>query len=105
MPSIVSEDFPAKARNRLAVLSAHLTGASIDDDPNLEPNCVSAQNPVPSPGNLKGSLTVIDDRTGKSYRIQVSQEGTVKATDLKKVPFLFHLILFPLSIHRPFRCS
>ncbi|KAJ0113785.1 hypothetical protein Patl1_02638 [Pistacia atlantica] len=76
-----------KARGRLAVLSAHLASISIgsNDDTFLEPWRLSAQSTVAPPPNLKGALTVVDERTGKRYQINVSEEGTVKATDLKKI--------------------
>lgn len=85
-------DSSLAARGRLAVLSAHLA-ASIDRReleaaPIIEPSCTSAQNSVPPPGNLRGTLTVIDERTGKKYPVAVSEEGTVKAIDLKKVRVL-----------------
>lgn len=82
-----SSSSSTKARGRLAVLSAHLASISIgsNDDPFLEPWCLSAQSTVAPPPNLKGELTVVDERTGKSYRINVSKEGTVKATDFKKI--------------------
>lgn len=75
------------ARGRLAVLTAHLTASAepIDAALALEPHCLSAQTKVPPPGNLRGSLTIIDERTGKKYQVPVSEEGTVKSTDLKKV--------------------
>lgn len=38
-----------------------------------------------APGNLSGSLMVGDSRTGKKYEVKISEEGTVKATDFKKV--------------------
>lgn len=38
-----------------------------------------------SPGGGAGTLTVVDNRTGKQYTIQVSDHGTIKATDLKKI--------------------
>ncbi|KAK2982599.1 hypothetical protein RJ640_024659 [Escallonia rubra] len=77
------------ARGRLAVLSAHLS-ASVDSNafaPVLDASCTSAQQHVAPPPNLKGSLTIIDERTGKSYQVKVSEEGAVKATDLKKEQF------------------
>ncbi|EXB41558.1 hypothetical protein L484_013633 [Morus notabilis] len=83
-------EFPVMARAHLAVLSAHLASASLEPtklfgSAALEPNCVSAQTFVPPLPNLKGSLTVVDERTGRSYQVQASDEGTVKATDLKKI--------------------
>ncbi|KAG6404944.1 hypothetical protein SASPL_132521 [Salvia splendens] len=77
-------DHSKLARGRLAVLSAHLAApfdhraAAI-----LESSACSAA--FAPPPYLKGSLTLIDDRTGKKYQVQVSEEGTVKATDLKKI--------------------
>lgn len=72
------------ARGRLAVLSAHLS-ASFPQPGILESaNCSAAVAPPPY---LKGSLTLIDERTGNKYQVQVSEEGTIKATDLKKVSF------------------
>ncbi|KAL4622323.1 hypothetical protein ACB092_06G289000 [Castanea dentata] len=84
----VSEISSVVARGRLAVLTAHLTTATSSNElievaPSLEPNCLSAQ--VSPPGNLAGSLTVVDGRTGKKYQVPVSEDGTVKATDLKKI--------------------
>ncbi|TQD90345.1 hypothetical protein C1H46_024112 [Malus baccata] len=79
-------EFPVTAPRRLAVLSAHLAAATIEPyelGPALEPHCASAH--VPPPGNLRGPLTIVDERTGKRYQVQVSEEGTVKATDLKKI--------------------
>lgn len=74
------------ARGRLTVLSAHLTAISaVGSPPLLDASGASAQSNVPPSGNLKGSLTVTDRRTGKNYEIQVSEEGAVKATDFKKV--------------------
>lgn len=30
-------------------------------------------------------MTVVDNRTGKKYEISISEGGTIKATDLKKI--------------------
>ncbi|KAK7853083.1 citrate synthase [Quercus suber] len=84
----VSEVSSVVARGRLAVLTAHLTTATSSNElievaPSLEPNCLSAQ--VSPPGNLAGSLTVVDGRTGKKYQVPVSEDGTVNAIDLKKI--------------------
>ncbi|EXC06054.1 hypothetical protein L484_009965 [Morus notabilis] len=70
--------FPVTARARLAVLSAHLASASLEptelfSSAALEPNCISAQTFVPPPPNLKGSLTVVDERTGRSYQIMTGR--------------------------------
>ncbi|EEF29688.1 citrate synthase, putative [Ricinus communis] len=78
-------DSSIAARGRLAVLTAHLAAATCLDAAtiSLEANCVSAQ--VPPPGNLQGSLTVVDERSGKKYKIPVSENGTVKSSDFKKI--------------------
>lgn len=76
------------ARGRLAVLAAHLSAATLESPVMaslLEANCVSARTMLPPPEALKGTLTIVDERTGKRYQVQISEEGTIKATDLKKV--------------------
>lgn len=83
-----SADSRLSARGRLAVLSAHLAAPIEPAAPVVEPSRVSAQNLVPPPGNLSGSLAVVDERTGRKYRVPVSGEGAVKATDLKQVSLL-----------------
>ena len=82
------------ARHRLAVLAAHLSAASLEPPvmaSSLEAHCVSAQTMVAPPELVKGTLTIVDERTGKRYQVQVSEEGTIKATDLKKVHELMDL--------------
>ena len=39
----------------------------------------------PTPGGGPGTLTVVDNRTGKRYEISIDDHGTIKATDLKQV--------------------
>ena len=39
----------------------------------------------PKPGGGAGTLTVIDNRTGKKYEIKISEGGTIRATDLKAI--------------------
>ena len=39
----------------------------------------------PTPGGGPGTLTVIDNRTGKRYEIAVGDHGTIRATDLKQI--------------------
>ncbi|KAJ4832366.1 hypothetical protein Tsubulata_035170 [Turnera subulata] len=73
------------ARGRLAVLAAHLAASPVEESPaDIERWCLSA-GLVPPPGNLKGTLTVVDERTGKKYQLQVSEDGTLKASDFKKI--------------------
>nr|GEY42848.1 citrate synthase, glyoxysomal-like [Tanacetum cinerariifolium] len=79
------EDKPSiVARGRLAVLQAHLSSC-VESNDFIETSPVSAQVFVSPPPNLKGSLVIADERTGKKYKVQVSDEGTIKATDLKKI--------------------
>lgn len=78
----------SSAHGRLAVLSAHLAaavGLTDNETAMIEPSCVSSQSMVQPPGNLSGALTVVDERTGKKYQISVTEDGTVKASDFKKV--------------------
>ena len=93
--STETESATVLARGRLAMLTAHLlpsTPESVDDVAALHPQRLSAQLP---PASLKGTLTIVDERTGKKYNVEVSQEGTIKATDLKKVSCSF---FFSLSL-------
>lgn len=76
-------DRSATARGRLAVLSAHLSASADFATGAIEYSGCSAD--ISPATNLKGSLTLIDERTGKRYQVQVSEEGTIRATDLKKV--------------------
>lgn len=88
-------DCSTVARGRLAVLSAHLS-ASTDHHGAISTEilefsgCSAAVAPPP---NLKGSLILIDERTGKRYQVQVSEEGTIKATDFKKVLSRLNILL------------
>lgn len=78
----------AVARNRLSVITAHLAADSdsSSSSPVLETSTVSASSAALSPPpNLKGALKIIDERTGKKYQVPVTEEGTIKATDFKKV--------------------
>ncbi|WMV39467.1 hypothetical protein MTR67_032852 [Solanum verrucosum] len=76
----------AVARSRLSVITAHLTADYSSSSPVLETSSVSASTAAVSPPpNLKGTLTIIDERTGKKYQVPVTEEGTVKATDFKKI--------------------
>ncbi|KAL2496685.1 Citrate synthase 2 [Forsythia ovata] len=82
-----SANHSAMVRSRLAVLSAHLSASINPCDVVsmgiLEPSSCSAA--VAPPPKVGGSLTIVDDRTGKQYQVQVSEEGTIKATDLKTI--------------------
>ncbi|PKI62861.1 hypothetical protein CRG98_016698 [Punica granatum] len=65
--------------------AAAIDRRELEAAPLIEASCTLAQNSVSPPGNLKGTLTVVDERTGRTYQVAVSEEGTVKATDLKKI--------------------
>ncbi|GLT77416.1 hypothetical protein SLA2020_490040 [Shorea laevis] len=76
-----------KVKGHLAVLAAHLAALPASDLsslPIVEPWCVAAQTAAAS---LGGSLTIIDERTGKKYQVSVSvsAEGNVKAVSLRKI--------------------
>jgi len=73
-----------RVRARLAVLSGHLSEGK-QDSPAIERWCTSADTSVAPLGSLKGTLTIVDERTGKNYKVPVSDDGTVKAVDFKKV--------------------
>lgn len=88
-------DLTATARGRLAVLSAHLSASPNRSGSFLDFSGCSAD--VAPPTNLKGTLTLIDERTGIKYQVQVSQDGTIKATDLKKVTFTLQPIQFSFN--------
>eukprot|EP01018_Ginkgo_biloba_P000747 Gb_06688 [translate_table: standard] len=81
MGSLEENNREVIAHSRLAVVSGHLSGPSWDCPSSIEASTVSVQ----PPGDVRGSLTVIDNRTGKKYEIAVSDGGTIRATDLKKL--------------------
>jgi len=39
----------------------------------------------PAPGGGRGTLTVVDNRTGKKYTLEISEGGTVNASQLKQI--------------------
>lgn len=45
----------------------------------------SAAAARPAPGGGPGTLTIIDNRTGKKYDVKIDEGGVIKATDLKKI--------------------
>ncbi|KAG6541027.1 hypothetical protein Mapa_017600 [Marchantia paleacea] len=74
---------PSCTANRLATLSRHLRPALTQSFLSIE-NCLS-QEARPASSGGKGSLKVVDNRTGKNYEFEISEGGTIKATDLKKI--------------------
>ncbi|CAK9191097.1 unnamed protein product [Sphagnum troendelagicum] len=71
---------------RMTILAGHLEQPffSGTQQQQLEASIVSAEI-APSPGGGAGTLSVIDNRTGKRYQLEISDAGTVKATDFKKI--------------------
>lgn len=78
------EVVPVAALNRLAVISQHVA-ASATSPSILEPRIVSSQEVPPAPGGGPGLLSLVDNRTGKKYEFEISDGGTLKATDFQKV--------------------
>ncbi|CAN8279961.1 unnamed protein product [Cochlearia groenlandica] len=78
-------EIPESAKTRLAVLSAHLSSSKNMLTATIKPWCTSSHTSVTQHGTLKGNLTILDERTGKNYQVNVSEEGTVKSIDLKKI--------------------
>lgn len=69
---------------RLAILRGHLESGSNYSSRSLEAVTTSAEI-APKFSGGAGTLTVVDNRTGKKYEFEISEGGTVKATDFKKV--------------------
>lgn len=75
---------------RIAALQRHLQAHRDESDAE---QCIEVQNTKaetdskerPAPGGGPGSLSVLDNRTGKKYEIPISDHGTIKGTDLKKI--------------------
>ncbi|PSC76850.1 citrate synthase [Micractinium conductrix] len=77
---------------RLQVVASHFTApqeAEPLEDCALERALTSAAptsaTERPTPGGGPGTLTVVDNRTGKSYQVAISDHGTIKAADLKQI--------------------
>lgn len=77
----------SSAAARLAALQRHLGGVTITEQNTLLTNPTAAtQDAVrPAPGGGPGTLTVVDNRTGKKYELAVDEHGTVKAADFKRI--------------------
>ncbi|CAL8464767.1 g4302 [Coccomyxa elongata] len=77
----------ASAQGRLAALQRHLGALSFANDSGIEvvdTKAVSGEK-RPAPGGGPGSLTVIDNRTGKKYEIKIDEYGTIAANSLKQI--------------------
>uniref|UniRef100_A0A061QZK6 Citrate synthase n=1 Tax=Tetraselmis sp. GSL018 TaxID=582737 RepID=A0A061QZK6_9CHLO len=67
------------AVKRLDILSRQLS------KPEKSLSDIENQKARPAPGGGPGTLTVRDNRTGKEYEVEISDHGTVRASDLKKI--------------------
>ena len=50
-----------------------------------QPTRATEDEQRPKPGGGAGTLTVVDNRTGKKYELKISEGGTIRATDLKQI--------------------
>ncbi len=78
------------AAERIAALQRHLQSHRVQDEAqsSVEPQITKAESDPkerPAPGGGPGTLSVTDSRTGKKYEIPISDHGTIKGTDLKKI--------------------
>lgn len=80
------------AAGRMAVLSRQLTSsATISDQEECSQVVLERQGTSaaveerPAPGGGRGTLTVVDNRTGKKYTIEISEGGTIQASALKQI--------------------
>ena len=78
------------AADRIAALQRHLQSHQVESDveSSIEAQNTKADaNPKerPAPGGGPGTLSVVDNRTGKKYEIPISDHGTIKGTELKKI--------------------
>ena len=78
---------PLHSQERMAVISRHVVGpvaAAANGGDGLERVVANAELRQ-APGGGPGTVTLVDNRTGKKYELKVSEDGTIKASDLKKV--------------------
>ena len=58
------------AASRISVLARQLSGMSFDESSDLSRQLTRANDDVrPAPGGGKGTLTILDNRTGKKYTV------------------------------------
>lgn len=83
-----ASEMSASSMKRLSILQGHLESGSSSGSPLLEAFTVSASPMLESAPKFSGgagTLMIVDNRTGKKYEFAISEGGTVKATDFKKV--------------------
>ncbi|GFR42004.1 hypothetical protein Agub_g2818 [Astrephomene gubernaculifera] len=73
------------APSRLAVLSRQMTGTASEDAVARNNTAQQEVEERPAPGGGRGTLTVVDNRTGKKYTIEISEGGTINAQSLKQI--------------------
>ncbi len=77
------------AASRIAALRKHLQANDLSpvETEGLDRQVTKAQveRERPAPGGGPGSLSVVDNRTGKKYEIKISDQGTIAGTELKKI--------------------
>jgi citrate synthase len=80
-------EFNPFTHGRLAVISSHIAASTGGRAglAQLERSPVSVQDSMAPGRNLGGSITAVDGRTGKKYELKVSDEGTIRAADFKKI--------------------
>ncbi|CAL5229169.1 g12444 [Coccomyxa viridis] len=75
----------SSAEGRLAALQRHLSaGVTLSNGLELQ-QTKSAGEQRPAPGGGPGTLTIVDNRTGKKYDIKVDEYGTIPANSLKQI--------------------
>lgn len=76
----------APATGRLGVLTRHLSPPdSLDALDIIRRVPTSATEIRPAPGGGPGTLTIVDNRTGKKYEVQVNEDGAISASEFKKI--------------------
>ena len=96
------------AASRLAVLSRQLAGTRLDDPSAECSGSALSRNPTegdddesrPAPGGGRGTLTVVDNRTGKKYTVR-RVCGFALRPSPPTYPSSFHPLSPPLPLARP----
>jgi hypothetical protein len=79
------------AVERLSVLSRHMLGAESDAEVLFRQNTKADEDVRPAPGGGRGTLTVLDNRTGKKYT--VSSKGCVASAAAFLRPFVMPVVV------------
>mmetsp|Transcript_34533 Transcript_34533/g.87293 ORF Transcript_34533/g.87293 Transcript_34533/m.87293 type:complete len:513 (-) Transcript_34533:781-2319(-) len=79
-----------QAAGRLEVLSRQLGAVANEEQActsnDVARNSTAAEEEVrPAPGGGRGTLTVLDNRSGKKYTLEISEGGTINAQALKQI--------------------